>query len=160
MILDTPQGGLFAVLPEKLRDAGFTTAATPPATLLVTASGDADAAIAAAYAFAGALAPRQHALIVIILRAHAPDDWPAARTAATLWAFTRHAALAWAPRGIRVNAVGLGISPNLPGQPVEESGRPAGPAPAAPATPDDLAETILAIWRFPSMTGQLIRLAA
>jgi NAD(P)-dependent dehydrogenase (short-subunit alcohol dehydrogenase family) len=58
---------------------------------------------------------------------------------ALLWAFTRHAALAWAPRRIRVNAIGLD---------------------ATPAAHADLAATILAMWRFPSMTGQLIRLGA
>jgi NAD(P)-dependent dehydrogenase (short-subunit alcohol dehydrogenase family) len=152
--LNIPQGGLFATLADAVRGAASATA------LLVQAPCDPDAAIAAATAFADALLPNEPALIVTILQAHAPGDWPAARMAATLWAFTRHTALAWAPRGIRVNAVGLGISPTSPDQPIEESGRPAGPAPAAPATPDDLAETILAIWRFPSMTGQLIRLAA
>jgi NAD(P)-dependent dehydrogenase (short-subunit alcohol dehydrogenase family) len=152
IILHTPQGGLFAGL-----DLALRTAALEPA-LLVQCPEDAEAAIATCEAFAAGLPAGREAAIVTILQAHAPDDWPAARRAALLWAFTRHAALAWAPRGIKVNAVGLGVSPVLPGQPAEEAGRAAGAAPAASATPADLAETVLAIWRFPSMTGQLIRL--
>ena len=95
-----------------------------------------------------------------ILHPHARDDWPAARDAAILWEFTRFAALAWAPRRIRVNAVGLGVSPVLASQPPEGSGQAAGSAPAQTATPSDIAATILAMWGFPSMTGQLIRLGA
>jgi NAD(P)-dependent dehydrogenase (short-subunit alcohol dehydrogenase family) len=159
IILNTPQTGLFANLQARLR-APFAAIEAPPAALLVNALADADAAIVAATEFADGLAPAQQAVVVTILQAHAQGDWPAARAAAMQWAFMRHAALAWAPRGIRVNAIGLGVSPTLPDQPIEESGRAAGPAPATAATPDDLAATIVAIWRFPSLTGQLIRLAA
>jgi hypothetical protein len=116
--------------------AGFGVVDGPPALLLVS---DTEHAIASAEKFADAVPPDQEALVVNILRAHAPDDWAGARTVALLWAFTRHAALAWAPRRIRVNAIGLD---------------------ASHAARADLAATILAVWRFPSMTGQLIRLGA
>jgi NAD(P)-dependent dehydrogenase (short-subunit alcohol dehydrogenase family) len=159
-ILHGETQGLFASVAGTLDSAGFRLLAAPPATLLVNLATDADAAIARATALFEATAPGQEALVINMLHAHAPDDWQATRAAATLWAFTRYAALAWAPRRVRVNAIGLGLSPAAPGQPAEESGRAAGAAHAPPATPADLAATILAIWRFPSMTGQLIRLAA
>ena len=145
-------------LASALGAAGFAVSDAPPATLLINLGGDPTAAIDTAERFAEAA--REDALVVTILYPHAADDWPAARDAATLWAFTRHAALAWAPRGIRVNAVGLGVSPVLATQPTEASGQPAAPAPAQSATPSDIAATILAMWGFPSMTGQLIRLGA
>ena len=147
-------------LASALGAAGFVLSDAPPAALLVNLGGDAAASIAAAERFAEAAADGEDSLVVSILRPHARDDWPATRDEAELWAFTRYAALAWAPRGIRVNAVGLGVSPVLASQPVEASGQAAGPAPAAPATQADIAATILAMWRFPSMTGQLIRLGA
>jgi len=139
--------------------AGFTLNDTPPATLLINLTGDPADTIAAAEQFAKTAAD-EDSLVVSILHPHASDDWPAARDAAIIWAFTRHAALAWAPRRIRVNAIGLGVSPILSTQPPEASGQPAVPAPAAPATPGDIAATIIAMWGFPSMTGQLIRLGA
>ncbi len=114
--------------------AGFAVVDGPPALLLVS---DAGHAIANAEKFADAVPADQEALVVNILRAHAPDDWPGAQAAALLWAFTRHAALAWAPRRIRVNAIGLDTTS---------------------AARADLAPAILAMWDFPSMTGQLIRL--
>jgi hypothetical protein len=159
-ILHGESRGIFAHLPQALGAAGFLMAVAPPVTLLVNLAPDNEAAIARATAVFDATAAGQEALVINILHGHAPGDWPATRAAATLWAFTRYAALAWAPRRVRVNAVSLGVSPTLPDQPAEESGRAAGQAHAAPATPADLAATILAIWRFPSMTGQLIRLAA
>jgi hypothetical protein len=150
--------------PDDIRDAlcaaGFTLAVAPPAVLLVNQLADADAAIANAKFFADALPPDQEALVVNILHPDTPGDWPSARAAALLWAHTRHAARAWAPRRIRVNAIGPGVSPIVPGQPALSSGQAAGPAPAAPATPADIAATILAMWEFRSMTGQLIRLGA
>jgi hypothetical protein len=145
-------------LAKALGSAGFALSDAPPAALLVNLGGDATAAIATTERFAELAT--EDSLVVSILRSHAPGDWPAERDAAILWAFTRHAALAWAPRRIRINAVGLGISPVLATQPPEASGQPAGQAPAQPATPSDIAATILAMWGFPSMTGQLIRLGA
>ncbi len=142
-----------------LADA-LTQAGLAHATLLINFTPDADAAIASSQDFADAVSPGQEALVVNILPAHAADDWPGARAAAALFAFTRHAALAWAPRRIRVNALGLGVTPTLADQPAESAAQAAGPAPAAPATTADIAATILAMWRFPSMTGQLIRLGA
>jgi NAD(P)-dependent dehydrogenase (short-subunit alcohol dehydrogenase family) len=160
VILNGEASGIFAALADDLIAAGFVLAGTPPAAMLINLGADAHAAMATATAFAEAVPAGQEALIVNLLRAAAPNDWPAASAAATLWAFTRHMALAWAPRRIRVNALGLGSSPVLPGQAAEEAGRAAGAAPAQAATPGDVAATILAFWRLPSMTGQLIRLAA
>ncbi len=159
-ILNIPGSGVFAGISGALHSAGFSPVPSPPAGLLISCAGDADAGIASARAFAEAVPPDQEALIVNILPAYARGDWGGARRAALLWAFTRHAALEWAPRRIRVNALGLGVFPALPDQLPEEAGRAAGAAPAAPATPEDVAATILAMWRFPSMTGQLIRLGS
>ena len=146
-------------LASALGAAGFTLGDAPPATLLVNLGGGAASAVASAERFAEN-ARDGEALVVSILHAHAREDWPVAQDTAILWEFTRYAALAWAPRRIRVNAVGLGVSPVLATQPATASGRAAGPAPAQSATPADVAATILAMWRFPSMTGQLIRLGA
>jgi NAD(P)-dependent dehydrogenase (short-subunit alcohol dehydrogenase family) len=79
---------------------------------------------------------------------------------ATLWAFTRQAALEWAPRGIRVNAIGLSLGTELAGpfEPAEQAGRATGPVPATAASLNDIAQTIRAIASWPSMTGQIIRL--
>jgi len=152
--------GTAPALIDALAHAGLTPAPPPAATLLINFTPDAEAAIASGRNFADAIPPGQEALVVNILHGHLPDDWPGARAAASLFAFTRHAALAWAPRRIRVNAIGLGVSPALPDQPPDTAARAASPAPAAPATASDIAATILAMWRFPSMTGQLIRLGA
>jgi NAD(P)-dependent dehydrogenase (short-subunit alcohol dehydrogenase family) len=156
-ILTLPQPEFFAAVRAALDDAGFGDA--PPATLLVQQSQDAAAIIATARDFAGAVPDDAEALVINILPRSTLTDWPAYQSAALLWAFTRHAALAWAPRRIRVNAIAFGEVPSLHDQPAEDAGRAAGPAPAAPATPEDLAATVLAIWQFPSMTGQVIRLA-
>lgn len=72
----------------------------------------------------------------------------AQQAAAGLWAFTQAAALDWAPRRIRVNAIGLGVSPVGPFAATR----------AAPASLADIARTVCAIACFPSMTGQIIRL--
>jgi NAD(P)-dependent dehydrogenase (short-subunit alcohol dehydrogenase family) len=123
--------------------------------LLNTDSGDASAIIARARQFASDNAP---GLIVTLLTAppEGLDHLDHHTANAALWAFTQQAALEWAPRGIRVNAIGLGASPAIPFAPNET----AGPAPAAPATQADIARTIQAIANWPSMTGQLIRLGA
>jgi hypothetical protein len=153
----TAESGL-AALPAALLAAGIEPTHTPPAEILINLSPDADRAIASAEKFADAMPPDQEALVVNILHAYSPADWQGARAASILWAFTRHAALHWAPRRVRVNAIGLADSPTLPTQPPEASGHAAGPAPAAPASLADIACTILAMCRLPSMTGQLIRL--
>jgi NAD(P)-dependent dehydrogenase (short-subunit alcohol dehydrogenase family) len=147
-------------LPSALRSAGIDLSDTTPAEILINLATDAEQAIASAEKFADAVPPDQEALVVNILHAYSPADWQGARAASVLWAFTRHAALLWAPRRIRVNAIGLATSPILPTQPPESSGNAAGPAPAALASLADIAATILAMWRLRSMTGQLIRLGA
>ena len=140
--------------------AHFSIAPQPPAQLLLNLSGPAAAFISAAEAFAAAHPPGTDALIISLLPPPAVQDWPAARNNAELWAFTRHAALAWAPRRIRLNAIALGTSPTTPDQPPESAALPAAPCPALPATHADILATILAMWRFSSMTGQMIRLGA
>jgi hypothetical protein len=159
ILFGTAESG-FASLPETLFAMGVDLSDTASAEILINLTADADAAIASAEKFADAVPPDQEALVVNTLHANDPADWQGARAASILWAFTRHAALRWAPRRIRVNAIGLGTSPTLPAQPPEASSHAAGPAPAAPASTADIASTVLAMWRFHSMTGQLIRLGA
>jgi len=125
-----------------LADAGFDVVAGAPADVLITTQADANAAIASAEMFAASLPHGGEALVVHVLRAGKSNDWASTREAALLSAHVRHAALAWAPRRVRVNAIGIG------------GGQP----PAAPATPADIAAAVLAIWELPSMTGQVIRL--
>jgi hypothetical protein len=119
----------------------------PPADVLITTPNGADAAIASAESFAASLPEGREALVVHVLRASETNDWESTRAAAVLWAHVRHAALAWAPRRLRINAIGIGINPAQLSQ-----------APAAPATLVDIAGTIMAMWQLPSMTGQIIRL--
>ena len=159
VMIGQPEGA-FAALQTDLAAAGFSRADNLPADLLIALPQDADAAIVGIENFADVVVAGQEALVVNILHGCAQDDWPGARAASLIWAFTRHAALAWAPRRIRVNAIGLGVSPKLLSEPSEASGQPAGPSPAVPATPEDIAATVRAMWNFPSMTGQLIRLGA
>lgn len=101
-------------------------------------------------------------LIVTLINAAPPGlrDFAQHEAAATLWAFTRQAALEWAPKGIRVNAVGLGAAPFGPFEADDQSGRAAAACPAAAATHADIAGAIRAIAEMPSMTGQIIRLGA
>jgi hypothetical protein len=101
-------------------------------------------------------------LIITLLPAAPPglQHFRVHQAVATLWAFTRQAALEWAPRGIRVNAIGLGAAPFGPNEADDQSGRNAANVLAAPATLDDIAATVHAIAAFASMTGQIIRLGA
>jgi NAD(P)-dependent dehydrogenase (short-subunit alcohol dehydrogenase family) len=77
-------------------------------------------------------------LVITLLRPAPPGlaAWHVHEANAALWAFTRQAALEWAARGIRVNAIGLGEG----------------------AEDDDVARTVLAIRAWASMTGQIVRL--
>ncbi len=77
--------------------------------------------------------------------------------AAGAWAFTRHAALAWAPRRIRLNMIGCGIGLPADTDPVA-LGRSAARLDAEPVGIDDVVRTVRAIAGWPSMTGQFIRL--
>ena len=99
-------------------------------------------------------------LIVTLLPASEPGlaHFTRHQAVATLWAFTRQAALEWAPRGIRVNAIGLGATPFGPDEADDQAGRNAAAVLAAPATLADIAATIRAMAAFASMTGQIIRL--
>ncbi len=115
---------------------------------------------AACEAFVASVPAGVEALVLTILHSAPPGLAHMAHHAANaaLWAFTRQAALEWAPRGIRVNAIGLGTDLAGPFEPSEQAGRAIGAAPAAGATLDDIAQTIRAIASWPSMTGQIIRL--
>jgi hypothetical protein len=154
--------GVLAGLGGALRQAGAEPQAAAiggaPAGTLVTLTAESGAAIAAAVRFAAETGEADR-LVVLVLPSGPAGDWIAAREAAVLWAFTRHAALAWAPRGVRVNALALGAVPVLAGQ-IAETGRPAAAVAAAAATVEDAAAAILAMRRWRSMTGQLIRLGA
>ncbi len=122
---------------------------------------DSAAIIARCEAFAADQADTgMEALIVTLLPAAAPGlkDFARHRSVATLWAFTRQAALEWAPRRIRVNAIGLGAAPFGPDEASEQAGRCAAAVLAAPATAADIAGTVRAMAELASMTGQIIRL--
>ncbi len=127
-------------------------------TLVVTdAAPDAPAIIAACQAFAAA---NPTALILLVLHAAPPGlaYLPTHTANAALWAYTRQAALHWAPAGTRINAIGLGAAPTLPFAPPDQATQPAFPLPATPATPEDVARTVAFIAAASSITGQIIRL--
>lgn len=114
---------------------------TPKLPCLVNADDapDAQAVIARCNAFAASLSAGQEALIVTLLPSEARADQ------AVLSAFTRAAALDWAPRRLRVNAIAL-------------AGSSAGAIP--PHILADLARTLHLMAALPSMTGQTIQLRA
>ena len=151
---------LLAALPQALQQAGISVTNSLPASLLINLATAPAAAIEAATTFADAVPPGEEALVINLLPTHAPDDWQGASAAATIWAFTRYAALAWAPRQIRVNALSFGARPHLPDQPCESAGQAASATPAIAATQADVAATVLAFWRLRSMTGQMIKLGS
>jgi NAD(P)-dependent dehydrogenase (short-subunit alcohol dehydrogenase family) len=142
--------------------AGLLAGAVFEMPMLINADPAPDAAsiIARSTAFAAAT---PGALILTLISAAPPglEHFPLHQAAATLWAFTRQAALDWAPRGIRINAIGLGAAPFGPFEADDQAGRAAAENHAtAPADAADLVRTIRAIAGFPSMTGQIIRLGA
>ncbi len=109
-----------------------------PVPALIAAGPDPAAIIAACHAFAAGRPPGTESLIVILLHEAAPGLANlATHTAwASLQAFTRHAALDWAARRIRLAAVTL----------------------AGSVPPEDVARTITFIAANPSITGQVIAL--
>lgn len=107
-----------------------------------------DATIAAMTAFAADCTPETAFLVLL----RAGPAWPERARLALLRAHMRHAALEWAPRRLRCNAIALGVPP--------PAGLVAGGVAAAPATAADIARVGLALLRWPSITGQTIRLAA
>ena len=121
---------------------------------------DAAAIIARCQLFAAGLPPGTEALVLTILYAVPPGlaHLHAHTANGALWAFTRQAALEWAPRRLRVNAIGLGASPFGPFEPQEQSGRAAANIRATPATAEDVVRTVRAVAGWASMTGQIIRL--
>ncbi len=116
--------------------------------------------LARARDFAATLPAGQEGLVVTLLHAYPPglDAFAGHATNATLWAFTQQAARAWAPRRIRVNAIGLGASVFGPFEPLEQAGRAACAVPAAAATLDDIVRAVRFLAECPSITGQVIRL--
>ncbi len=139
------------------------TAALPAeAAILVNADHTAAPAemLARARDFAATLPAGQEGLVITLLHAYPPglDAFEGHAANAMLWAFTQQAARAWAPRRIRVNAIGLGASVFGPFEPLEQAGRAACPVPAAPATLDDIVRALRFIAACPSITGQVIRL--
>ncbi len=137
-----------------------TLASGPQPGVAVLVNTDTGAAPARARDFAAGLAIGQEGLVISLLHAYPAglDRFEGHAANAILWAFTQHAARAWAPRRIRVNAIGLGASLSGPFEPLEQSGRAACAMPAAPATLEDIARTIRFIAACPSITGQIIRL--
>lgn len=107
-----------------------------------------------------AFAAEPDGLIVILLPWAAPglEAFATHAAVASLWAFTRQAALAWATRGIRVNAIGLGSAPFGPDEAEDQAGRGATEVMAPPAGIEDIVRTVRAMAELPSMTGQNIRL--
>ncbi len=101
-----------------------------------------------------AVSCRPGGAVVTLLRAGA--GWEDARRVSTLATFTRHAALAWAPKGLRFNAIVLGVPGPVGWNACGDDGAVA----AAPATAADIARVGMAMLRLRSMTGQIVRLAA
>ncbi len=135
--------GLFDTLPVQLHQAGFSREDRAEAPrLLINLTPTASLAIAAATAFADAPASEgEERLVVTVWPKAAPADWEACRYVAEMAAFTRHAALLWAPRQIRVNALAIDGGRDA------ECGR------------SGLAAMVMALWRWRSMTGQIIDLS-
>lgn len=151
-----------APLPDALAAALSQVPAGPDCLVNADSPADPDRIVARCRSFAEAASRADGALIVTILHDAAPGLAHLATHAANaaLWAFTRSAALDWAPKGIRVNAIGLGAAPAGPFEAIEQAGRAAAPVPAQAAMQADIVRTILAIAAWPSMTGQIIRLGA
>lgn len=118
--------------------------------------------VARCRAFVECLPSGMEALIVTLLHRPAPGiaDWPAQAACASLWAFSRAAALDWAPRGIRVNAIGIGVVPPDPWAGEVQATQPAFEMPCQPATAVDIAGTVVAMAAMRSMTGQIVRLGS
>lgn len=134
-------------LPEHLAAAGIAATVGGAASIFITAG---SAAIVTAREFAEAVPHSQDALVVTLLVGAPPDPAEAAQQ----WGFIRQAALDWAPRRIRINAVVVGANPLLPHQPAPAASHTNPP----PIPIADIAATIRLMWNLPSMTGQLIRL--
>jgi hypothetical protein len=123
------------------------------ASMLVTLTADAARAMEDAANFAAAgVSGDQDRSVIILLPAPATTDWAAVQRGATLWAFTRYAALSWAPRRVRINLISLGMDLV---QPWSSPRPPAGPIPA-----QDVIAAIRAIGSWPCMTGQSLALGA
>jgi NAD(P)-dependent dehydrogenase (short-subunit alcohol dehydrogenase family) len=118
--------------------------------------------IARCQAFADSVPDGGEALIVTLLHTArtGADRLDMAVANGALWAFTRAAGLAWAPRRIRVNAIGLGADPAGPFEAQESAGRAAAAIPSAPSCLEDIARTLRAMIGWGSMTGQIVRLGA
>jgi NAD(P)-dependent dehydrogenase (short-subunit alcohol dehydrogenase family) len=159
-VLPTPRPNAATGIPVTFAGAAFAALRLPISTLVNADPAPAsDDVIERCRRFAEANAG---GLIVTLLPA-APaglEHFAQHKAAAILWAFTRQAALAWAPRKIRINAISLGGAPSGADEASDQAGRAAAQVRAVPATQDDLISTLRLIAELPSMTGQLIRLGA
>lgn len=111
--------------------------------------------------FVAGLAAGSDAVVLTICNAAARDAVGPGMTEAAVGAFTRRAALALAPRRVRVNAIVLDAS--LAGNGMEalapqSSGGTNGRLQPG-STAHDLGCVVTAILSYPSMTGQVLRLA-
>ena len=129
-------GGLEAHEQSSLPPPGAPVGAPCGASVLVTLTPDARRAVETARDFAAADAGGLSRLVVLVRPIARKEDWRACRDAAVLTAFTRYSALALAAQDVRVN--GLELGDGLMDQ--------------------DIADAILALWRWPSITGQTLRL--
>ncbi|MBS0965811.1 SDR family oxidoreductase [Acetobacter okinawensis] len=76
-----------------------------------------------------------------------------------LWTLTQSMALALAPKGIRVNAIGPGPALPSPRQTQEQFARQCASVPLAHGTtPEEVARAALALLALPSVTGQMLAL--
>ncbi len=123
------------------------------ASLLITLTQDSARAMAEACAFAAAQPDEDpDRAVVMVLPAPPSPDWSDVERGATMWAFTRHAALSWAPRRVRINLISIGVDLAQPWS---------RPRPGLRPVPDqDVIAAIQAIRRWPCITGQSLCLGA
>ncbi len=113
-------------------------------------------------AFAHALPPDAEGLVVNMLDERVwsltPHFMSYTISKAGLWALTQTMALALAPR-IRVNGIGPGPTVPSPRQTPAQFARQAASVPLRrPSSPEEVAQTVLAMLAMPSLTGQMIAL--
>jgi NAD(P)-dependent dehydrogenase (short-subunit alcohol dehydrogenase family) len=164
MVFSAPPCGFLGHLPGALQAAGFllqdSRVAAEPAGMLVNLAEDPQAVMDAAHAFAAQTSGcESERLIVNVSAVPRPDEWDRTKAAAIIGAFTRHAALAWAPAHIRINSLCIGATRphGLAAHHRSATTRVTSPTGASHY---DVVQTILAMWRWRSMTGQMIRLGA
>ncbi len=149
------QGDIPSGLWGALQAHGFTGANTTAAETLLITTPHSDPGLTAKNLAAFAAATTLPCLAVLLIPCPSTSlaDWPAAAAVASLRALVCSAALAYAPRDVRINAISLGTS------------FPTGTAPQHPApdtlavSPADVAGTVALMLKLRSMTGQIIHLS-